>query len=96
MVGFSFYTNPHSGFCGAQTWPTDTPLLRGTGTTLGLSKVNSLSSEEKRIDGPDAGAKHCQGGTESGQHNAIPYLASSRRDAPQFDDYDQCSGHGCP
>ena len=63
---------------------------------LVLSKINPLSSEEMRIERPDSGAEHCQGCAKSGQYDAIAYFASSGRDAPQFDNYDQTSGHGCP
>jgi len=96
MIGLSFSNNPHSGFSLAQIWPMDTTLLGGMGATLRFSQINPLSSEEARIEGPDSRAKHCQGGAESGQRDAIAYFASSGRDAPEFDNYDQRSGHGCP
>jgi len=35
--------------------------IEGEDAALAITDVNTLSSEKPRVNGPDAGSKHCQG-----------------------------------
>jgi hypothetical protein len=83
MNGLHFENIPKWGGCGhLKRWQLKTTLLGGNRTTLVFSNINSLSSEEARIDRPDSRAKHRQGGTESGKHDAITEVTRSRQHRP--------------